>query len=207
MSTTATRALVAAFAIAVPLASCSPRTAPDAASEAPAEIAINPTTSSADDQNLAATSPTDASSPAEIDVRQRCLDASRTLERRWDEEDFDDPYEEPELSEEELEQTMSAAQPHEDGVAAPGERPELTAMAPFDPEQIPIPQLDRFVESCFEQGVLSDQDDEGQDDEGEWCEELAALPVEEVREFAAEEGDDVVRAEFEECGVPNPLES
>lgn len=148
----------------------------------------------------------------DADLRQRCIDTIRILDRRIDTEGFEYPDEEPELTEEELEQTMAPEIEFVDGVAAPGDRPAIEPMGVFDPETAPIPDLDHFRESCFEQGLVTEEElygpDGGDDDDGDdWCEELAGIPIEEVQEFAAEEGEDVVREEFAACGLPDPLDA
>lgn len=178
----------------------------------PVEITINstaPAEQAADsiehnDDPPAETAAVASGSHLDTERRQRCIHAIGVLDRRWEEEDFEYPDERPELSEEELEQTMAPAQPFADGVAAPSDRPALVAMPDFDPETMPIPQLDRFRESCFEQGLVTEAEIYGDDD---WCEELASFPLDEVRAFAAEDGEDTVREEFEACGLPNPLDS
>lgn len=146
------------------------------------------------------------------DLRQRCIDTIQILDRRIDEEGFEFPDEEVELTEEELEQSMAPEVDFVDGVAGPDERPTIVPMADFDAATMPIPQLDHFRESCFEQGLVTEEEiypdiEEGDEGDEDWCAELAALPIEEIREFAAEDGEALVQEEFEECGLPNPLDS
>ncbi|MEM9513395.1 MAG: hypothetical protein AAGA42_00950 [Actinomycetota bacterium] len=97
-------------------------------------------------------------------VRQRCLEALSTLDRRVDNEDFEFPDEGPELSEEELQRTLLPAVEYVDGVAAPDDRPSLDVMPDYDAETIPILDLDLFVGNCFEFGFLGDDDDEVDDE-------------------------------------------
>ena len=143
-----------------------------------------------------------------VDVVQRCVDGASTMERRIAEEGFELAEEGPEPSEEELEQMLAPEVGFEDGVAEPGERPAILPMPTFDPETAPIPQLDVLVAICVEEGFATEAelfgDEAGEED---WCAELAAMPIEEVRAFAAEDGDEVVREEFEACGLQSPLES
>ena len=213
MTRTQTLGLASLALTATLLTACSGGTDTTELGDGPVEITINSTESgepgadSADNSAdpLAETAAVVASdTQLDTDRRQRCIDAIGVLDRRWEDEDFEYPDEGPELSEEELEQTMAPAQPFADGVAAPSERPELVAMPDFDPETMPIPQLDRFRESCFEQGLVTEAEIYGDDD---WCAELASFPLDEVRAFAAEDGEDTVREEFEACGLPNPLDS
>ena len=220
MASTTARSLCTAAGLTMVLAACGGGSVEPAA-EPPAEISINAMATD-DSETTEPSAMTDIDSAglddpavANPDLRQRCIDGIRVLDRRWEEENFEYADEGPELTEEELEQMMAPLHEYEDGVAGPGDRPTLSLMGEFDPETIPIPQLDRFRETCFEQGVVSEAELYGDDDGGsgsgdgeeDWCRELAALPIDEVREFAAEDGDAVVREEFEACGLPNPLGS
>ncbi|MEM8705643.1 MAG: hypothetical protein AAGE98_04255, partial [Actinomycetota bacterium] len=117
-----------------------------------------------------------------------------------------------ELTEEELEQQYAPEFPTVDGVASPDERPALTPMTAFDPTTATFEELDRLVMFCIENDVVSEGelfgDGEGEDGEDDdWCAEIAGFDIDDVREFAAEEGDDVVREEFGACGLPSPLDS
>lgn len=202
----------------------------DASPASAAEITINgETTMGSESTTDAMSTPVEpaamaavdgTSAASSVDLRQRCIEGIRVLDRRWYEEDFEYPDEGNELSEEELERTLAPVQPFTDGVAAPYERATFSESTDFDPETLPIPQLDRFRESCLEQGLVTEEEIYGEDDEGEgdgedsegegedgWCEELASFAREDLEEFAAEEGPDSVREEFEACGLPNPLDS
>lgn len=170
-------------------------------------IAINP---DGDPQPDLAASPVVAPSASLQVARERCLGAPPYLEAALDGrgEEFD----EPELSEEELEQSYAPEFPTVDGVADPEDRPPLEAMGVYDPAAATWEQLDLLIAHCIENDVVSEaelwgEDEDGDEGEDDWCDELASFSEEEVREFAGEEGDDVVRAEFEECGLPNPLDS
>ena len=205
--------MVPAAAAALLLAACaSTSTAEDPAAEPPAPADVGsmiesepmvepePTTPAPADDPL----PPDGSTPDA--VKQRCIDTTLVMERRIEEEGFEFPDEdEAELTEAELETMLVPAVEVDDGVAAPDERPELAPMPDFDPETAPIPQLDALVGACFEAGIVTDEDVFGEESAEEVCAELTELPVEEIREFAEEEGADLVRAEFEACGLPDPL--
>ncbi|MEM9521518.1 MAG: hypothetical protein AAGA37_19565 [Actinomycetota bacterium] len=158
--------------------------------------------------------PTADASPSLELARARCIAAPPHLEAalidRGDDEDDD---EEPELSEEELEQTYAPEFPTVDGVAAPEDRPVLEAMGVYDPTTATWEQLDQLIAHCIENDIVSEAELWGEEDEGgeegedDWCEELASMSAEEIREFAADDGEDLVREEFAACGLPNPLDS
>ena len=57
------------------------------------------------------------------------------------------------------------------------------------------------LDLCIENGVLAD---ELGDDDAEFCAELAELSAEDVAEWAAEEGDEIVDEEFAWCDLPRP---
>ncbi len=140
-------------------------------------------------------------------ARQRCMVGFEALERRIEAEGYEWPEEGPELSEEELEQVLTPEYPNVDGVASPDERAPIDLIPAFDPETVPIPELDHLVGACIEGGVVTEGELFGDEDDGDgdWCSELAELDADVIAEFAAEEGEDVVRSEFAECGLPDPL--
>ena len=207
------RILIAVLGTASLIGACNPGSSAPALTEDPAGItsdAIIPISSDVTDPAPANSElgRAEAISSGDARLRQRCVDGIRTLERREDHADEVD--DEPELSEEDLEQMIAPAQRFPDGVAGPHDRPEIDVMAAFEPETMPISQLDRFREACFEHGLVSDAELYGEDDEDaedDWCAELASFPLDEVRIFAEEEGDDVVREAFAACALPNPLDS
>ncbi len=139
-------------------------------------------------------------------AKQRCVVGLEAMERRIEAEGFEWPDEGPELSEEELEQILTPEYPNVDGVASPDERAPIELMPAFDPETVPIPELDHLVGACIEGGIVTEAELFGEEEgEGDWCAELAELDADVIAEFAAEEGEDVVRAEFAECGLPDPF--
>ncbi|MEO0492148.1 MAG: hypothetical protein AAF081_01895 [Actinomycetota bacterium] len=142
-------------------------------------------------------------------ARERCLAAPAQRDRAYEERGGDDEDDdEPELTDEELAQTYAPEFPTVDGVAPPDERPTLTPITPFDLATAGFDELDLLIGFCIENDVVSEAELFGEDEgDDEWCDELAGFPIEEVREFAAEDGEDVVREEFEACGLPNPLDS
>ena len=206
------RVLIAVFGTASLISACSPGSSTPALTEDQTGITSGATTpiSSTDADPAPANSElghANAISSGEARLRQRCVVGIRALERREHHHDaYDD---ESELSEEDLEQMIAPAQAFRDGVAGPHDRPEIDVMAVFEPETMPISQLERFREACFEHDLVSDEElyGEDEDDEDDWCAELASFPLEEVRTFAEDEGDDVVREAFEACALPNPLDS
>ena len=116
-------------------------------------------TTTTESQVIAATTAPLASEPTvPADARERCIEAVRVLDRRIEDESFEFPDEGPELSEEELEQALTPAFEVADGVAAPDERPPLASMPSYDPETIPIVELDVLVGSCFEFAMITDSD-------------------------------------------------
>ena len=210
--------LAVATTAALALAACGGTTARGAETDpsgAPATGLADPSAGpmdadTAEDELVARAVALSAAGQVDDDLRRRCIEGIRILDRRWDEEGFEYPDEGPELSEEELEQSLAPPMPYTDGVAGPDERPALTALAPYDPQTLPIPQLDRFREACFEHGLVTEAEvygeDGSEDDHEAWCAELASLSPGEVREFVADEGPEVVDEEFEACDLENPLD-
>ena len=207
MSATLPRSLAVALAVTLLVSGCGTAAVRQSAEPNGAAIEAAPMTddrteadTTAPEINAIATRSTDVD-----EFRERCLDTIALLDRRIEDEDFHYPEEEEELTEEELEQSMAPEVAFVDGVAAPDDRPAIEAMADFDAMTMPILQLDRVRDSCFEHGLVTEAEVYPDDDE-DWCDELAGFPVEEVRAFAADEGEDVVREAFEECDLPNPLD-
>lgn len=155
-------------------------------------------------------------------ARQRCLGVGRLMERRIDEEGFEWPDEGPELDEDELDRVMAPEYAHIDGVASPDERPTIDPIPAYDPETVSILELDRLAMVCVESDIatveevhgehdLGDEDVDGEFDDDDWCEELAAMSSDDidqfVAEFVADEDADVVSEEFAECGLADPFTS
>ena len=194
----------------------------DAMSDDPMSEPMSPDPASDSDPTGTATSP--ATADGEISAaRQRCRGVGALLEQRMDAEDFEWPDEGPDLSEEDLDRVMAPEYVHVDGVASPEERATIGLIPPYDPETVPIPELDRLATVCIEADIATmdeeygedefiddegdgDGDDEESDDDG-WCEELASLSTDEIAEFAAEDGADIVSDEFAECGLADPFSS
>ncbi|MEM7286440.1 MAG: hypothetical protein AAF480_08830 [Actinomycetota bacterium] len=146
-----------------------------------------------------------AAQPPDPAAVARCEAIVGEVERRETqgllEEEDDDGVE---LSEEEIERFQHEPPAVDGGVMGPEERPEHPQM----PDRIDLGTVvpeDLFIalEACFENRVLQDGfDDEGAD--AEFCAELAGLSAEEVAEWVAEEGDQVVDEEFAWCELARP---
>ncbi|MEM8745830.1 MAG: hypothetical protein AAGF91_03940 [Actinomycetota bacterium] len=183
----------------------------------------------ASDGEPAGTAASPASDDGEISAaRLRCRGVGALLEQRMEAEDFEWPDEGPELSEEDLDRVMAPEYVHVDGVASPDERAMIELIPPFDPQTVPIPELDRLAMVCIESDIATmdevygedeflddadhgDDEDEFVDDEDDgddgWCEELASMSADQIAEFAAEDGADVVSEEFAECDLADPFSS
>lgn len=209
---TPTRRLAAVLALTLVVASCGAAATPGVDGDVSAPSTDAPTASVASDDE----SPAASATPIADQAKQRCVDAVLILNQRIDAEGFEYPEEVEELSEEEREKILIPAIEVADDVADPASRPAIEAMAAFDANTSPIPEVDALVGACFESGIVTDADIYGEDDGGgegdegddeEFCREIAALSAEEVAEFAAEEGEAVVREEFAFCGLEAPLDS
>ena len=97
-------------------------------------------------------------------ARERCLTAIPIFDRRVEVEGWPYEDEEEELSDEEIERTIAPAIDFTDGVAGADERPEIAPMPAFDVEAVDLVQLDRFVEACFEHGIVTEEEVWGDDD-------------------------------------------
>ncbi len=199
-----------------------PRTAPEAALPAVATDAMVERDPVPDADEMTATTREERDGSDVVDLTSerppdpaaaaRCQTLLAEVERRdelglFDEENDED--DEDELSEEEIENYQLEPPPIDGGVMGPDERPTFPAMPDeLDVASLQAEELWTAVEECFESGLVTDDEDElDADDEAEmaeFCAELAGLSADEVAEWVAEEGDEVVDEEFGWCELVRP---
>ncbi len=136
---------------------------------------------------------------------ERCRSLEGELERREEAGELDEFAAGDELSEAESEGLVLNPPPLEAEVLAPGERPTFDTM----PEHLDLAALDPdglhlSIESCYETGLLGDDDDQFDEDDEEFCAEVATLSAEEVAHWVAEEGAEAVDEEFAFCDLARP---
>ena len=138
----------------------------------------------------------------------RCQAVVTELERREANDLLIDDESGEELTEEQVEQYQHQA-PEIDGSVMGADRPTFPDMpAEFDLTAVDQEELFIGVDLCYESGVLADDVDEDdeldEEDMAEFCAELASLSADEVAEWAADEGDEVVDEEFGWCELQRP---
>ena len=144
--------------------------------------------------------------PPDPAVLARCQTVLAEVERRESQGLLDDEGDEDEveLSEEDIERYQHEPPQIDGSVMRAGNRPTFAEMPDeVDLAAVGAEELFLALESCFENGVLQEDelDDEG---DAEFCAELAELSAEDVAAWVTEEGDEIVDEEFAWCDLTRP---